>query len=401
LPASSDNLRVMLTARNLYLFGRAGATFASLVLALGYSRDLGIVNRSSISIIMTTNALLWIVLTSGTTLTIRKIGWLNAEKSLVRSFNSVVAAQFIIVISIYFLIISLYSQYKNPIALNLMLLSLFYVAASGIHLILMELLLSTGRFRSAGLLEILTVLSQLTLYVIGSQISQISVGTRLLVAFTISYLVISAIALYLITTTRKYTFRLSSPFEFIGRSRYNHLLGASLGFMDRVDRLLVGFLIATPILGKYAVATTLITLLRFFPDGVSKLIMAKRVTLRRLDRIQKELVLVAGVLLAGFVIVVAREVIEFWLGPQWLLGLSIYIAIAMQELSRGVYQIVANQRILGNLSRTAHSAATLTPILAVSAAFLGVEVFGLIAIPLTFCVSYLIGILLMLRKILL
>lgn len=391
----------MFSARYLYLFGRAGATFASLVLALGYSRDLGIVNRSSISIIMTTNALLWIVLTSGTTLTIRKIGWLNAEKSLVRSFNSVIAVQFIIIICVYFLVINLYSQFKNPIALNLMLLSLWYVVASGIHLVLMELLLSTGRFRSAGLLEIFTVLSQLTLYVIGSQISQISVASRLLLAFTISYLVISAIAFYLIRIAKKYPVGMGSPFEFITHSRYNHVLGASLGFMDRVDRLLVGFLLATPVLGKYAVATTLITLLRFFPDGVSKLIMAKRVTLQRFARIRKELVLVAGVLLAGLVIVIAREVIEFWLGPQWLLGLSIYIGIAMQELSRGVYQIVANQKVLGDSSRTVHRAATLTPILAVLSAFLGVGIFGLAAVPSAFCLSYLIGIVIMRRKILL
>jgi hypothetical protein len=391
----------MFTARYLYLFGRAGATFASLVLAFGYSRDLGVVNRSSISIIMTTNALLWIVLTSGTTLTIRKIGWLNAEKSIVRSFNSVIAAQFIIVISVYFLVINLYSQFKNPIALNLMLLSLCYVVASGIHLVVMELLLSTGRFRSAGLLEISTVLSQLTLYVFGSQISQISVASRLLLAFTISYLVISALALYLITITKKYPIGLSYPSEFIKRSRYNHILGASLGLMDRVDRILVGFLLATPILGKYAVATTLITLLRFFPDGISKLIMAKRVTLQRLDRIRKELVLLAGVFLASFVVFVSREAIEFWLGPQWLMGLSIYIAIAMQELSRGVYQIVANQKILGNSSKAVHRAGALTPILAVSIAFLGVGILGLVAIPSAFCISYLIGIVIMRRKIML
>jgi hypothetical protein len=389
----------MFTARYLYLFGRAGATFTSLALALGYSRDLGVVNRSSISIIMTTNALLWIVLTSGTTLTIRKIGWLHAEKSLVRSFNSVITAQFIIIISVYFLVLNLYSQIKNPIALNLMLLSLCYVIASGIHLILMELLLSTGRFRSAGLLEILTVLSQLTLYVIGTQISQISVASRLLLAFTISYLIISALALYLISITKKYPTGLGSPSEFIKRSRYNHILGASLGFMDRVDRLLVGFMLATPVLGKYAVATTLITLLRFFPDGVSKLIMAKRVTLQRFDRIRKELVLVTGMLLVGFVIFIAREVIGFSLGPQWLLGLSIYIAIAMQELSRGVYQIVANQKILGDSSRTVHRAATLTPIFAVSAAFLGAGIFGLVAVPSAFCLSYLIGILIMRRNV--
>lgn len=169
--------------------------------------------------------------------------------------------------------------------------------------------------------------------------------------------------------------------------------------MDRVDRLLVGFLLATPVLGKYAVATTLITLLRFFPDGVSKLIMAKRVTLQRFNRIRKELVLVTGILLAGFVILVVREVTVFWLGPQWLLGLSIYIPIAMQELSRGVYQIVANQKILGDSSRTVHGAAILTPLFAISFAFLGAGIFGLAAVPSAFCLSYLIGIIIMRRNV--
>ena len=396
--AWTDNLRVMFSARYMYLFGRGGATFASLALALGYSRDLGVLNRSSISMVMTTNALLWIVLTSGTTLTIRKIGWLNAGNSFVRSFNTVIISQFTIVIFIYLLVINFYSQFKNPIALNLIFLSLGYAAASGIHLVLMELLLSTGKLRSTGSLEILTVLIQLILYILGSQISHISVASRLLLAFTISYLVVSAIALYLIAATRKYPLGLGSPFEFIASSRYNHILGVSLGFMDRVDRILVGFLLATPILGKYAVATALIALLRFFPDGVSKLIMAKKVTLKRFGRIRKKLVFVLGVLLAVSVVVISRVVIEFWLGPQWILGVSIYIAIAMQELSRGVYQIVANQKILSNLSKTAHRAATLTPMLAVAAASIGVEIFGLVAVPAAFCASYLIGIIIMGRK---
>jgi hypothetical protein len=262
----------------------------------------------------------------------------------------------------------------------------------------MELLLSTGRFRSAGFLEILTVLSQLTLYLIGSEIDQISVASRLLMAFTISYIIISVMALYIITSTKKYPVGLGSPVEFINRSRYNHILGASLGFIDRIDRLLVGFLLATPVLGKYAVATTLITLLRFFPDGVSKLIMAKRVTLQKLDRIGKELIVLAGALLTCIVVLFARAVIDFWLGPQWLLGLPIYIAIALQELSRGGYQIVANQRIPGDSSRIVHWAATFTPIFALPVAFLGVGIFGLAAVPSAFCLSYLFGIFIMHRK---
>jgi len=394
----SDSLRVMFSARYLYLLGRAGATFASLTLALVYSRDLGVVNRSSISVIMSTNALLWVVLTSGATLTIRKIGWKNAGNGVIRSFNSVIAGQFAVIILIYLVVINLYSQIKNPIALNLMILSLFYVTASGIHLILMELLISAQRFKSAGILEILTVVSQLTLYITGSHIYDLSTTARLLLAFSFSYLLVSTVALYLILETKKFTFGLSSPWEFLQRSRYNHVLGASLGFLDRIDRLLVGFLLAAPILGKYAVATSLITLLRFFPDGVSKLIMAKKVTLKRFIFIRRELVVISGILLSVFVISFSREVVYFWLGPDWVLGISIYAAIAMQELSRGLFQIVANQNILNDSARAVHRAAVLVPILAVLSAIIGLNLFGIIAVPGAFCASYLTGIVVMRRR---
>jgi O-antigen/teichoic acid export membrane protein len=389
----------MFSARFLYLFGRAGATFASLVLALGYSRDLGVINRSSISMIMSTNALLWIVLTSGATLTMRKIGWANAGNSIVNSFVTVVLGQFVIIVLAFSLIIFMYSQIKNPIALNLMILSLLYVVSSGIHLIMMELLLSTGRFKSAGLLEILTVSTQLTVYVGSNHVSDLSVASRVLLAFSISYLLVASVAFYLTEKTRKYLLRLGSPMEFIARSRYNHFLGASLGFMDRIDRILVGFLLATPVLGKYAVATTLITLLRFLPDGVSKLIMAKKVTLRRFDLIRKEFIFVSGMILALLVIVASREVINFWLGPEWILALPIYIAIALQEVSRGYYQVVANQNILEDFSKSVHKVSILLPIFAILTGTLGVIFFGLILIPISFFVSYLIGVVLIRRRV--
>jgi O-antigen/teichoic acid export membrane protein len=388
----------MFPARYLYLIGRAGATIASLILALGYSRDLGLVNRSSISMIMSTNALLWVVLTSGATLTMRKIGWVNAGNPIVRSFASVLAGQFILIIFVFLLVVNLYSQFKNPIALNLIFLSLIYVTSSGVHLVLMELLLSSGRFRSAGFLEILTILIQFALYILSSRITHLSVASRLLLAFSISYLVISMVALYLVAKTKRYNFGFDSPVGFIQRSRYNHVLGASLGFMDRADRILIGFLLATPILGKYAVATTLIALLRFFPDALSKLIMAKKMTLRKFDRVPRELILLFGIVFAGIIVVLSREIINLWLGPEWVLAIPIYVAIAFQELSRGYFQVVANQKILLNFSKIVHKVAIFMPLVAILTSFLGVKAFGLITIPLVFCATYLMGIILMRRN---
>jgi O-antigen/teichoic acid export membrane protein len=332
-------------------------------------------------------------------LTIRKIGWVNAGNAVIRSFLSVILGQFVIIILAFSCVITLYSQIKNPIALNLLILSLLYVTASGIHLVLMELLLSTGRFKSAGLLEILTVSIQITIYVASTHITDLSVASRVLLAFSISYLLVASAALSLIAKTMKYRLRMSSPKEFLAQARYNHFLGASLGFMDRVDRILVGFLLATPVLGKYAVATALITLLRFFPDGVSKLIMAKKVTLKRFNLIRKELIVISGILLASLVILGSREVINIWLGPEWLLAFPIYIAIALQEISRGYYQVAANQNILENSSKNVHRVSILLPLFAILTGTIGVNFFGLITIPVAFCMTYLLGIVSLRRKV--
>jgi hypothetical protein len=389
----------MFSARFLYLFGRAAATFASLVLALVYSRDLGLVNRSSLAMIMTTNAILWIVLSSGATLTIRKIGWANTKDSTLNSLATVIISQYIIIILLYLTVINLYSQIKNPIAFNLVLLSLIYVTTSGIHLIAMEILLSTEKIKSVGVLEIATVSSQISIYFVSSLINELSVATRLLLAFIFSYLLVSVIAIYLIAKTKRIRIKLGAPQEFIHLSRYNHFFGASLGFMDRIDRLLVGFLLATPVLGKYAVATTLITLLRFLPDGISKLIIAKKVTLNRINLMRKELIFAYAFVLTSAVIIISRESIYFFLGREWILGVSIYVAIAMQELMRGSYQIMANKNVLHGHSKSVHTAATLLPLISISAGLLGTKLFGLIGIPGALCATYIFGIAVLRRRV--
>ena len=382
----------MLSSRLVYLFGRATATLASLVFALVYSQDLGIVNRSSLAVIMTTNALLWVVLTSGATLTIRKIGWMNADNSTISSFAALVIVQYLIILFLFIVIIGLYSQYKNPLDSTLVLLSILYLTSTGFHWLFMESLVSTGKLKSVSVLEVLTVFSQFIFYVLSSLISNLSVATRLLSAFTISYLFVSVFAYYMILRTKKYTIKLNNPRDFLRLSKHNHFFGASLGFMDRFDRLLVGFLLATPVLGKYAVAITLVALLRFVPDGVSKLIIAKKVSLGRVAFLRKDLVVVCVLVFSFIVVFLSREITKSFLGPEWLLGISIYLAISLQELMRGSYQVLANRNILNGFSKSVHTSATLLPLISIVGALLGVNLIGLIGVPLAFSAAYILGI---------
>jgi O-antigen/teichoic acid export membrane protein len=317
---------------------------------------------------------------------------MNADNSTISSFAALVIVQYLIILFLFIVIIGLYSQYKNPLDSTLVLLSILYLTSTGFHWLFMESLVSTGKLKSVSVLEVLTVFGQFIFYVLSSLISNLSVATRLLSAFAISYLFVSIFAYYMILRTKKYTIKLNNPRDFLRLSKHNHFFGASLGFMDRFDRLLVGFLLATPVLGKYAVAITLVALLRFVPDGVSKLIIAKKVSLGRVAFLRKDLVVVCVLVFSFIVVFLSREITKSFLGPEWLLGVSIYLAISLQELMRGSYQVLANRNILNGFPKSVHTSATLLPLISIVGALLGVNLIGLIGVPLAFSAAYILGI---------
>ena len=154
----------MLSPRAWYLASRGISTFASLGLALIYSYDLGQVNRAVLAVIMTTNALLWIVTTSGSTLTLRKIGWLNLGKHLYNSFLSLAIIQLLVVLAVFLIVTYFYSSYKNRIPGNLLLIAVVYVCLSGLHLIVMEALISYSKFRLGAFFDVSTIIIQFMLY---------------------------------------------------------------------------------------------------------------------------------------------------------------------------------------------------------------------------------------------
>jgi O-antigen/teichoic acid export membrane protein len=388
----------MLTTRSLYLLGRAGATLSSLVLALVYSRDLGPVNRSAVAIVMTTNALLWIVMTSGATLTLRKIGLSNVSKKLFSSFLSSMFFQYLIIVFSFIGVLRAYSNFKNAIPLNLFLLALLYLTTSGFHLIFMELLVSSHGFKAAGVLEIATVITQVILYISFKSIEGISIASGLLLALSLSYILIGIFALSRIHTLLQGKWGIANPKTFLLESRHNYTLGASLGIMDRIDRILIGFLLATPLLGIYAVSASLVALLRFIPDAVSKLVLARKATLKTLSNLPVTIVGAMVVLFSVALVLASREIVRIWFGPEWVLGFIIYCAIATQEVLRGTYQIFANKIILKGKSSRVNKSAIYLPLIGISLAIVLTKEAGLVGTPIAFAAAYIIGILLMAKE---
>ena len=388
----------MLSTRSLYLLGRAGATFVSLALALEYSRELGAVNRSAVAIVMTTNALLWIAITSGATLTLRKIGLNNISKALFSSFLSSILFQYLIIALSFIGVLLAYSNTKNILPLNLLLISLVYLTTSGFHLILMELLVSSHGFRTAAALEVATVVTQVCLYFSFKSILDLSTASGLLLTFSLSYVLIGILVLLRIHTHLQGKWGIGNPKSFLLESRHNYILGASLGIMDRVDRILIGFLLATPLLGIYAVSASLVALLRFIPDAVSKLVLARKATLKSLYNLPVTLVGAMVFLFSAALVVASREIVRFWFGPEWVLGFVIYFSVATQEVFRGSYQILANKIILKGKSKQVNKTAIYLPLIGISLSLVFTKEVGLAGTPIAFAVAYVIGIFLLAKE---
>jgi len=374
-----------------FLVCRGVATFASLGLALIYSRDLGQVNRSVMALIMSTNALLWIVFTSGATLTLRKIGWRELGPNLFNSFLSFTLVLITFVISIFSIVVLLYSHFKNTIPINLFIVSIFYVSLSGLHLIMNDLLISDTKFSTSAILDVGTIAFQYLFYLVINPTLHLSDANRLLVAYISSYAIIVFVGYSVLKRTKQYKVKLKSPIIFLSVSKYNHSLGSSVGLMDRADRMLIGFSLQTNILGKYAVTSSLISLLRFVPDSIAKLMVARQ-NLGKYRILQNRFLIVIASLVLGIATVgTSRFVVEKWLGVAWLIPLNVCLAVALQELIRGLYVLSANKSVSSGFSRNVNSISIMLPILAIVLSQIFLGKIGLIAVPLGFTFAYAIG----------
>ena len=162
-------MQLVWSSSKAYLGYRAFTSGSSLAFAFLYSRSLGIENRSVIAFVMTANALTWIVITSGTTLTLRKLRPSAFDVNVLRSFCSLYLLEVFLSWILFAVLVFSYSSFKNDIPLNLLLGVFLYFFLSGLHLLGVELLLAFDQFKASGLLDIASIIIQVTFFLILNQ----------------------------------------------------------------------------------------------------------------------------------------------------------------------------------------------------------------------------------------
>ena len=381
-----------------YLVARTLTTASSLIFAFIYSKELGLNNRSLVTFVMASNLLIWVLITSGTTLTLRKILLENLDPQARKSFNSLITIEITLALFLFVSTIGLYSFFKNYLTANYILGSAIYFLLSGFHLIIVELLIASNKFRFLGFLDTSTIFLQIFFFFALKAFSGLSISVRLLISFSLSYLIVAVIGLFFIQKNGGLTIGFASPRIFFNETPGNHTIGTVLGIVDRLDRIIITWFFPTVLLGQYAVMSGLISFFRFIPDSLSKIIVASKSAVWR-AYFKKPMFLMISLACLVVPMIYSSQILIFHiLGPEWLLPWGVSLIFALQELARGAFQVKGNHNVSIGSSHKTHRASKILLLTAGPLAILFSQLLGIFGVPLGFFVSYIYLFLFMRRE---
>ena len=380
-----------LLVQKRYLAAKVTATLLSLVFAFLYSRELGIVNRSILIYVFTLSSLTWIVLTSGSTLTLRKLMPDKGSRDF-GSFIALIITQTMIGITVLTIGLLVFSNYKTKIPGPLIGLIYAYFLLSGFAMILVEILITYLHYLFSGLIELVAVVIQFFLFFMILTPLELSIASKLLLSFNISYLIICLRMAQLIIFSLGMNFKISSPRIFWKATKGSHLLGVSLGIVDRLDRFIIAFYFPTGTLAKYSAMSSLISYFRFLPEFFSRIMISGFFLPYSVLRRNRVLVISLLILAVSTIVLFSRIFISTFLGQEWLLPITIFVAFGVQEILRGAYQISLNYNSKLNLAFSTSMAPVLLLVTAPILSGLTVHVFGLIGIPIAFSLAFIASI---------
>ena len=384
------NMKAPVLAQKTYLLIKATATLLALVFAFAYSRELGVVNRSILAYVFTLSSLIWVFLTSGTTLTLRK-NQPDVSSKTFASFQTLLLVQLLIGLFVFSLGLFLFSTFKTSIPGPLLFASYLYFVSSGVAMLLVETSIAYFDFKISGYLELVAVVIQILLYFIVLIPVDLTIAIRLILSFIASYMFVSFIFLRRFRKQLGASIRFASPLLFIKLTEGNHSLGISLGVMDRLDRLIIAFAFPTGILAKYSVMSSLISYFRFIPEFISRVLIARNDSIYQELRKHRRLLFLGILLVGSLMIFSAQSLIRTFLGSSWALSIGIVIAFVIQELVRGTYQLTLNMIIKRGDTESAKYIPWILIIAVLPLVALAIKLFGLIGVPLSFTAVFLLA----------
>jgi O-antigen/teichoic acid export membrane protein len=261
-----------------------------------------------------------------------------------------------------------------------------------------DAILAIGKFNVAAILEIITILIQISIYSGMVYFNVSSIAVAVFVALIISYLVCQTSCWMILISEN--TGPLKIPFrahrEFLKSTKHNHAFAISNGIVDRIDRIIIGWFLPLSFLGKFAITTSLISYVRFVPDAISKLIISRSHSKRRSVSLRTTAVASLLVIsLVGVTVIFSQLFIKMYFGLEWVLPALIPLLFSLQEISRGFFQIECSRFMVAGRDASVAKQNIWMAVTAFPFCISGVKVAGLYGVSLSLCINYLLHTLLL------
>jgi O-antigen/teichoic acid export membrane protein len=173
-----------------------------------------------------------------------------------------------------------------------------------------------------------------------------------------------------------------------------YLIGIANGFADRVDRIAIALFLPLGFLGKYAVGTSVLSYLRFIPEAFSRLIVGGHSDLQviasRLISKSWLLRISIGVFVCFFFASFSQGLIWLILGKEWLIPFIVVFVFSVQEFIRGYFQIRISSLVVAGKESLVSQISVLLIILSTVLSLIGVNFVGLVGVPISIALTYLI-----------
>jgi hypothetical protein len=143
------------------------------------------------------------------------------------------------------------------------------------------------------------------------------------------------------------------------------------------------------ILGKYAVGTSFISFLRFFPEAMGRWIVSGQ-TVPIFGKLGKSLLnrILAILLLVVSGSLLTQVFVIIFFGDEWTLPILVIIFFASQEIARGYYQVRLSRIVSTGLEKTVRNTSLGLIFIAPIFSIIGAKSIGIYGVPLGMLVGY-------------
>jgi len=377
----------------LFVSTRGVTSGLALVLALYYTKLLGVEKRSILVFIMVSALILTVILTSGISLTLRNRPTGSIKSSDLVSFLFIITVSGVIVGALNTLLLSYYAAIRSDLTSAIFIICFIYSFFACVNLGFQDALVARGNLKLAAFFDLITILVQGLSLLFFVYLDQTSLFMSVMISFVFSYLLISFATLSVFIQTESINFKgvVTNSTQLIKASSNNQLFGIANGLTDRIDRFLIGLIMPLALLSKYALITSIISFTRFFPETYNRILLLRH---HSTEPGQKRTFSITNLVLSAsgiaIFVLIAQLFIEFVFGDKWVLPLEVPVLFAVQEVLRGYYQSNAIKLVAIGGSRFISHVSFFLILSAVLLMVLLINQFGLLGAPISMIIIYVV-----------